>query len=46
MTEVGGELATELAEQEAVLDVLLSQDLARLNDLAKNQGVPYVVTPS
>ena len=41
----GDPLERELAQQESVLDGLLSDNLGRLNELAKEEGVPYVVTP-
>jgi len=46
MTEVGEELAAELANQETELDALLSGDLARLNELAGELAVPYVLIPT
>ncbi len=45
MVEVAAEIERELAQQESVLDGLLSDNLGRLNELAKEEGVPYVVTP-
>jgi hypothetical protein len=45
MLEVAAEIERELTHQESVLDGLLSGDLARLNGLANELGVPYVVTP-
>jgi photosystem II stability/assembly factor-like uncharacterized protein len=45
MLEVAAEIERELAQQESVLDGLLAEDLARLNELAKEEGVSYVVTP-
>jgi len=46
MTEVAQELSTELAAQESILDELLGRDLAQLNTLARETGVPFVVTPA
>jgi hypothetical protein len=45
MLEVAAEVERELAQQESVLDGLLSDDLGRLNELAREGDVPYVVTP-
>ncbi len=45
MVEVAAQIERELAQQESLLDGLLSDNLGRLNELAKEQGVPYVVTP-
>ncbi len=45
MVEVAAEIEQQLAAQEAALAGLLSEDLAKLNELAKEEGVPYVVTP-
>jgi len=45
MTEVAKELETELAAQESALDELLNGDLPKLNALAEDKGVPYIVTP-
>jgi len=45
MGEVAAEIERELAQQESVLDGLLTEDLARLNELASELEVPYVVTP-
>jgi len=45
MVEVAAEIERELAQQESVLDGLLTEDLARLNELASELEVPYVVTP-
>jgi hypothetical protein len=45
MVEVAEELATGLEKQETVLDRLVEEDLARLNALAQEKGVPYIVTP-
>jgi hypothetical protein len=45
MLEVADLIEQQLAQQESVLDGLLSDDLRRLNELAKEEGVPYVVTP-
>jgi len=44
-TEVGGELAEDLAQQESVFDLLVSHGLAQLNHLANELGVQYVMTP-
>ncbi len=44
MKEVGAELALELEEQEAALARLLGEDVAGLNELASELGVPYVLT--
>jgi hypothetical protein len=43
-TEVGEELAAELAHKQAALDALLSDELVRLNELAAELAVPYVMT--
>jgi hypothetical protein len=45
MLEVAAELERELAQQESALDTLISRDLARLNELAAELDVPYVVAP-
>ncbi len=45
MTEAGAELATELAQQASALDALLAEDLARINDLASELSIEYVLTP-
>jgi hypothetical protein len=45
MQEVGADLAGELAAQEAALDALLSGDLAKLNALAAERGIPFVAVP-
>ncbi|MCP5066686.1 MAG: hypothetical protein GY946_08975 [bacterium] len=45
MVEVAAEIERELAQQESVPDGLLSDNLGRLNEFAKEEGVPYVVTP-
>jgi hypothetical protein len=45
MLEVAAEIERELAQQESVLERLLSEDLGRLNELAKEEGVPFVATP-
>lgn len=42
MREVAAELAAELAVEEAKLETLKAVDLARLNALAADNGVPYV----
>jgi photosystem II stability/assembly factor-like uncharacterized protein len=44
MTEVSEAIETELAAQESVLDELVKRDLAKLNSLAREKGVPYVVS--
>jgi len=46
MVEVAAETERELAQQESVLDGLLTEDLGRLDELASELGVPYVVTPT
>ena len=46
MREVAAELGEELAGQEAALEALLSGDLAKLNALAEELGVPYVLSPA
>jgi photosystem II stability/assembly factor-like uncharacterized protein len=45
MKEVFAELDRELAAQEEALENLLSENLVSLNSLAKERGVPYVLTP-
>jgi len=45
MLEVAAEIEQQLAAQEAALAGLMSEDLAKLNELAKEGAVPYVVTP-
>ncbi len=45
MLEVAAELDRELAQQESALDALISGDLVRLNELAAELGVSYVVAP-
>ncbi len=45
MREVAAELAEKLAAQEAALAGLMAEDLAKLNELAKEEEVPYVLTP-
>jgi hypothetical protein len=45
MLEVADAIGQQLAAQEAALAGLMSEDLARLNELAKEADVPYVVTP-
>jgi hypothetical protein len=45
MLEVAADLERQLTAQEAALAGLLSEDLAKLNELAKEEDVPYVVTP-
>jgi photosystem II stability/assembly factor-like uncharacterized protein len=44
MLEVAADIERELAQQESVLDGLVTDDLARLNHLAGELDVPYVVT--
>jgi hypothetical protein len=46
MREVAAELAAELAAQESKLEDVLTRDLARLDALARESGVPFVVVPS
>jgi hypothetical protein len=46
MREVGAELAAELAAEEAKLEDVLTRDLARLDAIARESGVPFVVVPS
>jgi hypothetical protein len=43
MREVRGDLDRELAAQRAALDNLSGKDVARLNALAKEQGIPFIV---
>jgi photosystem II stability/assembly factor-like uncharacterized protein len=45
MLEVAADIEGQLKQQESALDGLLSDDLARLNELASELEVPYVVTP-
>jgi photosystem II stability/assembly factor-like uncharacterized protein len=45
MLEVADAIEQQLAVHEAVLAGLISEDLAKLNELAKEGDVPYVVTP-
>ena len=45
MLEVAADIEGELSQRESVLDGLLADDLARLNELASELDVPYVVTP-
>jgi photosystem II stability/assembly factor-like uncharacterized protein len=45
MLEVAADLEQQLTAQGAALAGLLSEDLAKLNELAKEEDVPYVVTP-
>jgi hypothetical protein len=45
MLEVAAEIEHELVQQESVLDGLLTEDLGRLNELASELDVPFVVTP-
>ena len=45
MLEVAADLERQLTAQEAALAGLLSGDLAKLNELAREMDVPYVVTP-
>ena len=45
MLEVAADLEQQLAVQEAELAELLSEDLTKLNELAKEKDVPYVVAP-
>jgi photosystem II stability/assembly factor-like uncharacterized protein len=45
MREVAADIERQLAEQESVLHELLGDDLARLNELASELDVPYVMTP-
>ncbi len=45
MQEVAAEIERQLAKQESALDALISEDLARLNGLASDLAVPYVLTP-
>ncbi len=45
MTEVATTLEEELTAQESVLAGLLDEDLARINELAAELPVPYVLTP-
>jgi hypothetical protein len=43
MREVRGDLDQELAAQRAALDNMSGKDVARLNALAKEQGIPFIV---
>jgi len=45
MREVAAEIGEDLAAQEAALDTLLSGELAKLNEMAGERAVPYVVVP-
>ncbi len=45
MLEVAAELEEQLTAQGAALAGLMSEDLAKLKELAKEDDVPYVVTP-
>ena len=45
MREVSAELAAELAAQQSALDALLADDLARINGLASELSLPYVLLP-
>jgi hypothetical protein len=45
MLEVAADVEGQLSQQESVLDGLLANELARLNELASELEVPYVVTP-
>ncbi len=45
MREVDAELARELDVQKELLNGFLHDDLARLNRLAQERGIPYVVGP-
>jgi len=45
MLEVAADLEQELTTREAALAGLISEDLAKLNELAKEKDVPYVVAP-
>ena len=45
MLEVAAEIERELTQQESVLGELISGDVARLNGMASELGVGYVVTP-
>ncbi len=45
MLEVADLIEQQLAAQEAALAGLISEDLAKLNEFAKEGDVPYVVTP-
>jgi hypothetical protein len=45
MQEVAAEIEQQLASQEGAFAVLMSDDLAELNELAEELDVPYVVTP-
>ena len=46
MLEVAAAIEQQLAAQEAVLAGLMLEDLAKLNALADELAVPYVVTPA
>lgn len=45
MLEVAADIEGQLSQQETALDGLLANDLARLNELATELDMPYVVTP-
>jgi photosystem II stability/assembly factor-like uncharacterized protein len=45
MLEVGADLTEALAAQQSALEALLSGPLTELNELARDQAVPYVLTP-
>ncbi len=45
MQEVAALIEQQLAAQEAALAGLISEDLAKLNELAKERDVPYVLAP-
>jgi photosystem II stability/assembly factor-like uncharacterized protein len=45
MLEVAADIEGQLSQQESVLDGLLANDLTRLNELAAELDIPYVVTP-
>ena len=43
--EVAALLEQQLAAQEAALDGLMNEDLAKVNTLAEERAVPFVLTP-
>ena len=45
MLEVAAAIARQLVDQEAALAALMAEDLAKLNELAKERDVPYVLKP-
>ena len=45
MREVAAAIARQLIDQEAALAALMAEDLAKINTLAKERAVPFVLTP-